>query len=169
MFEIDDPFEIGEQIRSDFERDGFARLKNVFSVPAIEFFREPISQEVLKRNSQTRPLHERDTYHKAFLQVTNLWCINQIVRNFVFGKRLAGIAAQLLNVEHVRLYHDQALYKEPGGGITPWHADQYYWPLDSEKTCTAWVPLQDTPPEMGPHRVCRRQSSRCVRPRFGNQ
>jgi ectoine hydroxylase-related dioxygenase (phytanoyl-CoA dioxygenase family) len=48
------------------------------------------------------------------------------------------------------MYHDQALYKEPGGGFTPWHADQYYWPLASDKTVTAWMPLQDTPLEMGP-------------------
>ena len=49
----------------------------------------------------------------------------------------------------VRIYHDQALYKEASGGITPWHADQYYWPVDSDKTCTAWVPLQETSDEMG--------------------
>ena len=50
----------------------------------------------------------------------------------------------------MRLYHDQALYKEPSGGITPWHADQYYWPLNTDRCCTAWIPLQDTPLEMGP-------------------
>ena len=49
-----------------------------------------------------------------------------------------------------RLYHDQALFKEAGGGITPWHADQYYWPLETDKTVTAWIPLQATPLEMGP-------------------
>ena len=55
-----------------------------------------------------------------------------------------------MEVDGVRMYHDQALFKEGGGGITPWHADQYYWPLDSDKTITAWIPLQDTPLEMGP-------------------
>ena len=55
-----------------------------------------------------------------------------------------------MGVEGVRLYHDQALYKEAGGGHTPWHADQYYWPLATDRCCTAWVPLQDTPLEMGP-------------------
>jgi ectoine hydroxylase-related dioxygenase (phytanoyl-CoA dioxygenase family) len=50
----------------------------------------------------------------------------------------------------VRLYHDQALYKEPSGGYTPWHADQYYWPLSNANSVTAWIPLQDTPLEMGP-------------------
>ena len=55
-----------------------------------------------------------------------------------------------MEVGGVRLYHDQALYKEPVGGHTPWHADQYYWPLASAHTCTAWIPLQPTPLEQGP-------------------
>jgi ectoine hydroxylase-related dioxygenase (phytanoyl-CoA dioxygenase family) len=63
---------------------------------------------------------------------------------------LAKIAADLMEVEGVRMYHDQALFKEAQGGITPWHADQYYWPLDSDKTITAWIPLQATPLDMGP-------------------
>ena len=50
----------------------------------------------------------------------------------------------------MRLYHDQALYKEPSGGITPWHADQFYWPLASDKCCTVWCPLQDISYSMGP-------------------
>jgi ectoine hydroxylase-related dioxygenase (phytanoyl-CoA dioxygenase family) len=68
----------------------------------------------------------------------------------VSSPRLARIAAQLLGVQSVRLYHDQALYKEPGGGITPWHADQYYWPFSTDRCCTIWIPLQATPVEMGP-------------------
>ena len=55
-----------------------------------------------------------------------------------------------MGVSGVRMYHDQALYKESGGGFTPWHADQYYWPLDTDNTVTVWVPLQSTPLEMGP-------------------
>ena len=56
----------------------------------------------------------------------------------------------LLEVAGVRLYHDQALFKEAGGGHTPWHADQFYWPLATDRTVTAWVPLVDVPMEMGP-------------------
>ncbi|MEY4054007.1 MAG: hypothetical protein RL034_925, partial [Bacteroidota bacterium] len=32
----------------------------------------------------------------------------------------------------------------------PWHADQYYWPLATENTVTAWIPLQATPLNYGP-------------------
>jgi ectoine hydroxylase-related dioxygenase (phytanoyl-CoA dioxygenase family) len=100
--------------------------------------------------TETVPMEQRDTYSKAFLQVMNLWTYSDDVKEFTFGKRLASIAAQLMEVDGVRMYHDQALFKEPGGGFTPWHADQYYWPLETDKTVTAWVPLQATPLEMGP-------------------
>jgi ectoine hydroxylase-related dioxygenase (phytanoyl-CoA dioxygenase family) len=41
------------------------------------------------------------------------------------------------------------LFKEPDGGKTPWHQDQYYWPLDTEKTITMWMPLVDIDELMG--------------------
>ena len=63
---------------------------------------------------------------------------------------MAKIASDLMQTSGVRIYHDQALFKEGGGGITPWHADQYYWPLATDKTITAWIPLHSTPLEMGP-------------------
>lgn len=66
------------------------------------------------------------------------------------SRRLGQIAAELMQAEGARIYHDQALFKEGGGGITPWHADQYYWPLATDKTITAWIPLQEIPLEMGP-------------------
>jgi ectoine hydroxylase-related dioxygenase (phytanoyl-CoA dioxygenase family) len=138
------------QIVEAYERDGFVKIEGVFTAAELAYYREHISAEVIRRNPNTSPLEARDTYHKAFLQVTNLWRTSEAARQFVFEKRLADIAAMLLRTERVRLYHDQALYKEPGGGITPWHADQFYWPLSSEKTVTAWVPLQATPLEMGP-------------------
>lgn len=147
---IDRALTIPPSYRQAYERDGFIKIADVFDDVTLAYYREHISAEVVRRNTNTAPLHERDTYHKAFLQVTNLWRSSDVAREFVFGKRLAGIAAQLLDTPRVRLYHDQALYKEPGGGFTPWHADQFYWPLSNDKTITAWVPLQATPLEMGP-------------------
>ena len=80
----------------------------------------------------------------------NLWTKSDLVRDFVFRKRLARIATELLGTRGIRLYHDQALYKEAGGGYTPWHVDQVYWPLSNENTITAWVPLHAVPLENGP-------------------
>lgn len=134
----------------EFERDGFIKLKEVFNAHELEYFGAEITRLTLALNTQTLPMEERSTYDRAFLQVMNLWEHSDVVRNLVFGRRLAGMAAGLLRVRGVRLYHDQALYKEPGGGITPAHADQSYWPLASDRTITAWVPLQAVPHSMGP-------------------
>jgi ectoine hydroxylase-related dioxygenase (phytanoyl-CoA dioxygenase family) len=138
-----------EQV-SAFRRDGYARLSGVLPADLLTRYGAAITERTLALNTETRPLDERSTYDRAFLQVMNLWAYDPRVRAFVFGRRLARIAAQLLEVEGVRLYHDQALYKEPGGGFTPAHADQYYWPLASDRTITAWIPLQTTDAAMGP-------------------
>jgi hypothetical protein len=135
---------------ADFNRDGFAHLSGVLSPETIARYEPVITSEVIRLNTQHLPLSERDTYGKAFLQVSNIWRENETVKELVFSRRLAGIAAELLGVHAVRIYHDQALYKEPGGGITPWHADQYYWPLSSDRCLTVWLPLQETPLAMGP-------------------
>src|SRR5579883_2509176 len=79
----------------------------------------------------------------------NLWVNDEEARTFVHAPRFAHIAADLMGVDGVRLYHDQALYKEAQGGATPWHQDQYYWPLDTSNTITMWMPLVDVPIERG--------------------
>ncbi|NNF22639.1 MAG: phytanoyl-CoA dioxygenase, partial [Saprospiraceae bacterium] len=138
-----------EQV-SFYQKNRFIKIKNVFSAEVIDYYNGVISQKVDELNNQDTPLEKRDTYGKAFLQLMNLWRTDEEIKSFVFNRRLASLATQLMEVDGVRLYHDQALYKEAGGGITPWHADQYYWPLASDKTITAWIPLQATPLEMGP-------------------
>ncbi|MGH3736792.1 MAG: phytanoyl-CoA dioxygenase family protein [Micromonosporaceae bacterium] len=148
--ELDDRYRLDSTAVAAFAANGFVRLPRVLDAGTIEAFEPEITARVIELNTEHLPLADRDTYGKAFLQVTNLWRHSELVREFVFSRRLARIAAELLGVDGVRLYHDQALYKEPGGGITPWHADQYYWPLGSDRAVTVWVPLQETPAEMGP-------------------
>jgi ectoine hydroxylase-related dioxygenase (phytanoyl-CoA dioxygenase family) len=80
----------------------------------------------------------------------NIWTRNQNVRELAFSKRLARIATELMGTRGVRMWHDQALYKEPAGGFTPWHVDQHYWPMSSPNSITSWIPLQPVPIEMGP-------------------
>jgi ectoine hydroxylase-related dioxygenase (phytanoyl-CoA dioxygenase family) len=136
---------------TQFREQGFIKLKNVFSQEVLDHYGKTITDCVKARNDLADvPMDQRDTYQKAFLQVMNLWREDETVREFVFGKRLARLAAELMEVSGVRLYHDQALYKEPSGGFTPWHADQQYWPLATDRTITAWVPLHAVPHAMGP-------------------
>lgn len=150
MSELDTPYALAPEQIAQFRRDGYIKLKDVLSTGTLAHYGREITRLTIELNTERRPLAERSTYDRAFLQVMNLWEKSPLVGRFVMGQRLGRLAAELLGVNGVRLYHDQSLYKEPGGGITPAHADQYYWPLASDRTITAWIPLQPVPAEMGP-------------------
>jgi ectoine hydroxylase-related dioxygenase (phytanoyl-CoA dioxygenase family) len=149
--ELTRPYPITEAQITFFRENGYIKLGQVLSPDSIRYLDDTITREVHRLNTQHLPMDQRDTYGKAFLQIMNIWVQSGPVREIVFSERLAKIAADLLEVDGVRLYHDQALYKEPGGGQTPWHADQYYWPLATDRTVTVWIPLQETPAAYGPH------------------
>ena len=148
--DLDSPYPLDPAQVASFRENGYVLLRDVLSPAALDHYGRQITRLTLELNEQRVPLAERSTYDRAFLQVMNLWEQSPLVGRFVMGQRLARIAAELLEVPGVRLYHDQSLYKEPGGGLTPAHADQYYWPLASDRTITAWIPLQAVPLPMGP-------------------
>src|SRR6059058_1870777 len=105
----------------EFAEKGHTVVRGLVSAAEIAAFRPVIERAAMTYARERRPLEERDTYGKAFLQVPNLWQRDEDVRAFVFARRFAQVAAALLGVDGVRLYHDQALFKEPSGGATPWH------------------------------------------------
>jgi ectoine hydroxylase-related dioxygenase (phytanoyl-CoA dioxygenase family) len=134
---------------AEFQRNGHILLRSIASSDEVAAYRSVILTARERFGAERTPLENRDTYGKAFLKGMNLWPRDEGVRRFVLAARFAKIAADLLGVEGVRVYHDQALLKEPGGGITPWHQDQHYWPLDTDNTITMWMPLVDVSPAMG--------------------
>jgi ectoine hydroxylase-related dioxygenase (phytanoyl-CoA dioxygenase family) len=150
LIDIDSPYRLPDDAVARFADQGFIKLRDVLSPATLRHFGAEITRLTVALATQHLPLAERSTYDKAFLQVMNLWQASATVREFVLGRRLGRIATELLGVNGVRLYHDQSLYKEPGGGITPAHADQYYWPLASDRVATAWIPLEAVPLHKGP-------------------
>jgi hypothetical protein len=134
-----------------FREDGFIRLPDVLSPATLAHFDGVITGLTMARNPLAGvPLDRRDTYGKAFIQVFNLWREDPEARRLCCSRRLARIATELLGTRGVRMWHDQALFKEPGGGFTPWHADQQYWPMASSLCVTAWIPLHAVPLDQGP-------------------
>ncbi|MBI5707804.1 MAG: phytanoyl-CoA dioxygenase family protein [Armatimonadetes bacterium] len=131
-----------------YRREGHVTLRGLCAPGEIAPYAEAIRSAVRRLNSESRPLAERDTYGKAFLQTMNLWRDDAAVARFTLARRFAKVAAELMGVPAVRLYHDQALFKEAGGGHTPWHQDQFYWPLEC-KAVTMWMPLVDADTAMG--------------------
>ena len=148
---INEPYLLTSDDVQAFRENGYIHLAGVLPDDVLEYY-EPIISKITQEHDPAAgvALEDKDLYGKAFIQLGNLWQHDAQVTELVFCKRLARLASELIGTAGVRLYHDQSLYKEPSGGITPWHVDQQYWPMDSSKNVTAWIPLQSTPVEMGP-------------------
>jgi hypothetical protein len=141
--ELSTPYSLTEGHHLAFRRDGFLRLPNVLSPPAVARLRE----ELISLLNKTFP---EDNRSKRFLSLEMMWIESPVIRQYVLSPRIAKISADLLSVKSVRLYHDNALSKEPGCGRTPWHYDDHHFPLETNDVVTAWMPAQPVPIAMGP-------------------
>lgn len=104
--ELETPFPLRPQDCRFFQANGFVKLKEVLSPRVLAYFETHITAEVKRLNTNHKPMAERSTYQRAFLQVMNLWRQSPSVRALVFSQRLAALAAGLMGVHGVRLYHD---------------------------------------------------------------
>ena len=135
---------------TDYLKNGYAKLTGVLEGPALDYTRKLIGSAVLlRKESDHRTLAEKSQYEQSFLQCGYLCWDFEPVRTFVFGSRFAGIARDLMATDGVRLWHDQALYKESGGRVTDMHQDISYWPINTADSITMWLALVDVPVHKG--------------------
>lgn len=140
-----DPSQIEE-----FASNGFVCTEGLIESDQVERHREAVDRAVERRTSgDTRSVEEKGTYEQSFIQCMRLWETDPDVRPLTFDRRLAEAASELLNVDRLLLWQDQALYKEPGGRITDAHQDQTFWPVGDVPMISAWIPFQRSTIEGG--------------------
>jgi ectoine hydroxylase-related dioxygenase (phytanoyl-CoA dioxygenase family) len=133
-----------------FRQNGFVVVSDLLSADELDRFGAAVDAAVACRMAwDTRSLADKTRYEQSFQQCLNLWEDHVDVRPLTFHPRIAETAAQLLGVAAIRLWHDQALYKEAGGRGTDAHQDQAYWPMRETETITAWIPLDGSTLENG--------------------
>ena len=133
---------VSEQDRAAFERDGFVVLAGLLDDDELVRYQSAVRSAVAARKvHDQRTLAERSVYEQSFVQCQNLWEDFADVRPLTFHPRLAHAAAELIGAPAVRLFHDQALFKEPGGRDTDPHQDLAYWPIVESDALTVWIPF----------------------------
>jgi len=136
--------------REAFERDGYVVVPGLLTPDELASLGAAVDAAVAARTAwDRRSLAEKGPYEQSFQQCINLWEDHPAVRPLTFHSLVAGAAATLLGVPAIRLWHDQALYKEPGGRLTDAHQDQAYWPIRESDTITAWIPLDGSTLDSG--------------------
>ncbi|MBT5875642.1 MAG: phytanoyl-CoA dioxygenase family protein [Candidatus Latescibacteria bacterium] len=129
-----------------YQRDGHVRLPGVCSPEEVGVYRKAINEAAFANF----PTGEDLLDDRPFLQTLNLRFKHDGVKAFVLARRFARIVALLNGVDAVRIFHEQALFKEAGSGLSAWHQDQYYWPLATDRATGMWMPLVDVSTDMGP-------------------
>jgi ectoine hydroxylase-related dioxygenase (phytanoyl-CoA dioxygenase family) len=133
---------IDAETQAAFERDGFAVVENLLTPEELARYGGAVDRAVARRNrGDKRPLAEKTLYEQSFIQCMRLWEDDPEVRPLSFHPRVGAAAAALLGARAVRLWQDQALYKEPGGRQTDAHQDHPFWPIREPDLVSAWIPF----------------------------
>lgn len=133
-----------------YQRDGFIVIPGVFDAVTLERHGQAVDRAVAERTSgDTRSMADKSLYEQSFVQCMNLWETSGAVRGLTFDQELCELAASLMGVGRIRIWHDQALYKEPGGRVTDPHQDLPFWPIYPPDQITAWIPFDGSSRECG--------------------
>ena len=136
------PYPVDLSVVEEFQHKGFVVTDNVFTPATLAHYASAVDAEVALRTADdAREVGEKTTYEQSFVQCMRLWETNEIVRDLSCDPGLAGIGAQLLGVDGLHLWQDQALYKESGGRETDAHQDQTFWPIGDADLISAWIPF----------------------------
>lgn len=146
---LDTPFPVTADQVLQYQREGQILVRGLAAPEEIAEYRPSIQRTLRDVSAKKEAQGRIEDYSSLFVQVTNVWKLNDHLRRFILAKRFASVAARLMGVRGVRLYHDQALFKPAGGKPTPWHQDQFYWPLETTSTISMWMPLIDLTRDMG--------------------
>jgi hypothetical protein len=133
---------VSPELVTSFRQQGYVVVPGLLTYEELDHYGALVTEAVRYRTANdTVPLIEKSRYQQSFLQCMNLWEDFPQIRPLTFHQALGKVAAELLGVDAVRLWHDQALFKQSGGRVTDPHQDHPYWPIRETASVTAWIPF----------------------------
>jgi phytanoyl-CoA hydroxylase len=88
-------------------------------------------------------------YGKVFDQLLNLWQTDADLAELMLDPRIGAMAATLAGVDGLRVWHDQALVKQPWANPTGFHLDTPLWSFSDRQAISIWIALDDATPTNG--------------------
>ena len=136
-----------EQIAS-YRRDGFVAQRGFLSAEEVADLTSGVL-EAISGMGKKKVAGEKDSfeagdsyYDNVFTQKLNLWRVNEAVKKVMLNPELGKMLCRLTGFDAgFRVWHDQALIKEPYGNPTAWHLDNTYWSYNSADSVSIWISL----------------------------
>jgi phytanoyl-CoA hydroxylase len=149
--------------KESYAENGFLRVPGFLDEEELRRWREVVGTAITARGSQRFSfvsdeelapserwvVEDRGYYDLIFTQHVNLWQTDGAFKSLLFEEPLGSFVGELAGVPGLRIWHDQALVKEPYGNPTAFHLDVPYWSFTSPDAITIWVALDDATLENG--------------------
>jgi phytanoyl-CoA hydroxylase len=136
-----------------YQADGFVVIEDFLTPDELTTWRQYVDEAVAQREDRKLAdgrMRAGDSYYdRVFVQRINLWTDHDGMRELMLDARLGQMAAYLAQVDGIRIWHDQALMKQPWANPTGWHLDNPYWSFSSHAAISIWVALDDATLENG--------------------
>jgi ectoine hydroxylase-related dioxygenase (phytanoyl-CoA dioxygenase family) len=155
---------VTEEQSARYGKEGFLVVDEFLSSDELAEWREAVDHAVEQRGRQRlsfdaggeegtslteRTQEERDYYDSVFTQRNNLWQTDEHMKQLLLQPDLGHFVADVAGIKGVRIWHDQALIKEPYGNPTAYHLDVPFWSFKSADAITIWIALDDATIENG--------------------
>ncbi len=146
-----------EQI-SKFHEDGYLRFQRVIDDAAVTRMRDALDRVIEDERTRTDYSqlppefaygHDRGASGsarpaRAIHQFVNMWKVSPEYREILDNPLITGAVRELMDVDRIRLWHDQVISKPPGDNAHfSCHHDFYFWPLDRPRMISCWLALDD--------------------------
>lgn len=143
-------YPITDEQAAFFRENGYIQLHGVLTPDELQDIRLGVDEVLAERRKNSADHSVDPQYARVFLQMVNLWRVNERVCRHTLSPKLARIAQTLLGAGSIRLWHDHALIKMPGDSKpSAWHQDLPYWPHQQQDSLSCWMALDDVSEENG--------------------
>ncbi len=128
-----------------YARDGAVVLRGVLNADDLRTLAAGIEHNLAHLSPLALVASEPDDPGR-FVEDFCTWQSNPDYRRVLTESALPHLAAQLMQSQTVRLYHDHLLVKEAGTRQpTPWHQDQPYYNIGGRQNVSFWIPVDPVP------------------------
>ena len=142
--------EITESQRQLYRKNGFIVIDDFLTDQELNTWRTAVDKAVKKRKNKALPDREevmegadRTFVDKSFDQLINLWQDSDDMKRLILDQRIGKMACDLTGCSGMRVWHDQALIKQPWGNPSTLHTDTPYWSFHHKEALSIWIALDD--------------------------
>ncbi|MGO4268268.1 phytanoyl-CoA dioxygenase family protein [Paenibacillus sp. TAF58] len=152
--QVERTYKISAQDKDTFNRDGYwisPKLLDDDQIARLRHAHERVWTGDYDGDGLPMNHYHTNPNPDSLRKLDNGWWINDEIRSTVTDPLIGELAADLLETDEIRLWHDQVIYKpgvgdkETQSGNVGWHQDYGYWQCSSNSNMiTVWIALQDT-------------------------